>query len=101
MTSRNHVILTGRVATSPRCHYRPDGSAVVEFSVEIDCEAGPALINIVAIGGLAELKRNQLEAGQYLLVEGRLNQRRWQTPEGKDRTRMEVIATDLRGVDRS
>ncbi len=101
MTSQNHVILTGRVATLSRCHYRPDGSAVVEFSLEISCEAGPALINIVAIGGLAELKCNQLEAGQYLLVEGRLNQRRWQTPEGKHRTRMEVIATDLRGVDRS
>ena len=101
MTSQNRVILTGRVATSPRCHYRPDGCAVVEFSLEINCEAGPALINIVAIGGLAELKRNQLEAGQYLLVEGRLNQRGWQTPEGKHRTRMEVIVTDLRRVDKS
>ncbi len=101
MTSQNRVILTGRVTTSPRCHYRPDGSAVVEFSLEINCEAGPALINIVAIGRLAELKGNQLEAGQYLFIEGRLNQRRWQTPEGKHRTRMEVIATDLRGVDKA
>jgi single-strand DNA-binding protein len=99
MTSQNRVILTGRVVTSPRPHYRPDGSAVVQFSLEISCEAGQALINIVVIGGLAELKLNLLQAGQHLLVEGRLNQRRWQTPEGKHRTRMEVIATDLRRVD--
>ena len=99
MTPQNRVILTGKVATSPRRHYRPDGSAVIEFSLEISCEAGQALINIVAIGGLAELKHTLLEAGQHLLVEGRLNQRRWQTPEGKHQTRMEVIATDLRKAD--
>ena len=99
MTSQNRVILTGRVGTSPRRHYRPDGSAVVQFPLEMNAESGQALINIVALGKLAELKFDLLQAGQPLLVEGRLNQRRWQTPEGRHRTRMEVIATDLRRAD--
>ena len=101
MTSQNRVTLTGKVVTSPQRRYRPDGSAVAQFSLEIDCDAGRAWVNIVALGKLAELKFDLLQAGRHLLVEGRLNLRRWQTPEGKDRTRMEVIAADLREADES
>jgi single-stranded DNA-binding protein len=57
------------------------------------------LIDIVAIGEVAELKCDLLEIGQHLLVVGRLNQRHWQTPEGKKYTRTEIIATDLRRVE--
>jgi single-stranded DNA-binding protein len=48
---------------------------------------------------LAEFKLDLLQSGQHLLVEGRLNQRRWQTPEGKYRNQMEVIATDIQVVE--
>jgi single-stranded DNA-binding protein len=117
MTSYNRVILTGRVATPPRCHYRPDGSPVIQFPLELDeAEDLPdqkqphgnrrqalnrtgsgSLINIVAIGKLAEVKFD-LQSGQHLLIVGRLNQRSWKTPEGKHQTRTEVIATDLRTI---
>jgi single-stranded DNA-binding protein len=53
----------------------------------------------VAFGELAEFKLDLLQSGQPLLVVGRLNQRHWQTPEGKKRTRTEVIATDLRRLE--
>jgi single-stranded DNA-binding protein len=33
------------------------------------------------------------------MVIGKLNQRHWQTPEGKNRIRTEVIATDLRTIE--
>jgi single-stranded DNA-binding protein len=52
----------------------------------------------VATGQLAEFKLN-LQSGQHLLVVGRLNQRSWKTPEGKNRSRTEVIATDLRTME--
>jgi single-stranded DNA-binding protein len=52
----------------------------------------------VAIGKLAEFKLD-LQRGEHLLVIGRLNQRSWRTPEGKNRTRTEVIATDLRTIE--
>ncbi len=125
----NRVILTGTVATPPRYSHRPDGSPVIQFPLELD-EAkdlstrershpgsGHAssqkglwtplkhtgsrnLIHVVAIGELAEF-RLDLESGQHLLVIGRLNQRSWKTPEGKSRTRTEVIATDLRAIEAS
>jgi len=105
MISYNRVILTGKVMTSPRLQYRPDGSPVIQFSLELnDSEHQPSptgrtLINIVAIGKLAEFKFELLQSGQQLLVKGRLNQRCWQTPEGRKRTRIEVIATDLQAVE--
>jgi len=127
MLTFNRVVLTGRVATPPRCSYRPDGSPVVQFPLELDeikdrngqtpshghrgpapnhKTAGPAprrtatedLIHIVAIGKLAEVKLD-LQSGQHLLVIGQLHQRSWKTPEGKNRTRTEVIAMDLRAID--
>jgi len=123
MTFYNRVILTGRVATTPRRRYRPDGSPVIQFPLELNHskestaevmkrprsghapnrygsgQEGRSLIDIVAFGELAELKFNLLQSGQHLLVVGQLKQRHWQTPEGKRYTRTEIIATDLRKVE--
>ena len=114
MTSLNRVILTGKVVTPPRRHYRPDGSPVIQFPLELhDSEditvqtlhgngtgqGSRNRIDIVAIGELAEFNLDLLQSGQHLMVIGKLNQRSWQTPEGKNRIRTEVIATDLRTIE--
>jgi single-strand DNA-binding protein len=105
MTSLNRVILTGKVVTPPRRHYRPDGSPVIQFPLELNDvenlkgQGGRNQINIVAMGKLAEIKLDLLQSGQHLMVIGKLNQRHWQTPEGKNRTRTEVIATDLQTIE--
>lgn len=105
MTSFNRVILTGKVVTPPRRHYRPDGSPVIQFPLEVNDseevtgQGSRNRINIVAVGKLAEFKLDLLQSGQHLMVIGKLNQRCWQTPEGKNRTRTEVIATDLRAIE--
>lgn len=136
MLAFNRVILTGRVATPPQRSYRPDGSPVIQFPLELDetkdrtgqtlshgnksptlnrggsglnsnrKSTAPApkhmasgdLIHIVAVGKIAEVKLD-LQSGQHLLVIGQLHQRSWKTPEGKNRTRTEVIAMDLRTID--
>ena len=98
----NRVILTGKVAKSAQRRYRPDGSPVIQFPLELNHQEDPvagegkSLIDIVALGKLAEFELNLLQPGQRLQVEGKLKQRRWQTPEGRNRTSIEVIATDLR-----
>jgi len=114
VTSLNRVILTGKVAISPRRHYRPDGSPVIQFSLELNGsenltvrsphrdgtgKGGRNRIDIVAFGELADFKLDLLQRGQHLMVIGTLNQRRWQTPEGKNRTRTEVIATAFRTIE--
>jgi single-stranded DNA-binding protein len=57
-------------------------------------------ITIVAIGKLAEFDLALLQSGQPLMVIGKLNLRCWQTPEGRSRTRTEVIASDLRRIEK-
>ena len=105
MTVQNHVMLSGRVAKPPQRHYRPDGLPVIQFPLELNAHEGASprpgrnRIDVVAIGKLAELDLASLQSGQRLWVEGQLKQRHWQTPEGKNRTQTEVIATDLRRME--
>jgi len=107
MTPTNRVVLTGRVTRPPQRSFRPDGSCVLQFPLELNgqepgsARSGRNRIDIVVFGKLAEVESNRLQNGQRLRVEGHLKQRHWQTPEGRDRTRTEVIATDLRTVDTS
>ena len=113
MTSCNRVVLTGKVVGLSQFQYRPDGSPVIQFSLELNGSEdktdhpshrqnargkGRSLIPIVAFGKLAEDKLDLLQGGQALLVVGKLNQRSWQTPEGRRRNCIEVLATDLRSV---
>ena len=101
MTTYNRVTLTGRVVNPPQRSFRPDGSSVMQFSLEVtdpedpSSRSGRSVIDIVAFDRLAEFKLDPLQNGQCLRVEGRLKQRRWQTPEGKSRNQIEVIATNL------
>ena len=99
MVFRNEVILTGKVAKPPLRHHRPDGSPVVQFVLELNQVQGASeaerksRVDVVAIGRLAEAEPGLLEYGQPLLVEGRLQERRWKTAEGRSLSRIEVIAT--------
>lgn len=105
MITRNHVILTGKVAKPPLRHYRPDGSPVIQFPLELNHQEGiprdsqKSRVDIVAVGKLAELEPALFQSGQRLLVEGRLQQRRWKTAEGRELNRLEVLATDFRKVE--
>lgn len=115
MTSLNQVILTGKVAKPPQFHHQPDGTPVLQFSLELNdsknisvttpgqshhgqtskrAGSHPSLIHIVALGQLAQSKL-EIQSGQRLLVKGRLHQRHWETPEGRYRSRTEVIASEL------
>jgi len=105
MTGINRVILSGRVAKSPQRFVRPDGSSVIQFPLELNPKQGPSSktnphwIEIVAFGKLGDQEFDHLQSGTPLRVEGELKQRHWQTPEGRHRTRVEVIATDLRRIE--
>jgi single-stranded DNA-binding protein len=118
-TDLNLVVLTGKVANPPQFHYQPNGTPVLQFPLELT-DSGmtpqkkhapsgqgrvvrrtglrPSLIHIVALGQLAQC-RSTLQNGQRLIVKGQLNQRRWQTVEGRSCTRTEVIASELQSVE--
>ena len=58
-------------------------------------------IDIVAFGKVAERSKSVLQKGAQVLVDGRLSQKRWETAEGKTRSKYEVIATTVQFLSRS
>lgn len=101
MASFNKVILLGNLTRDPELRYTPSGSPVCSFDLAVDrsytTQAGErrdevCYITVVVWGKQAEACAEYLTKGRPTLVEGRLSQRSWETPEGQKRTKHEVVA---------
>jgi single-strand DNA-binding protein len=104
----NKVILIGRLATEPELKYTPSGVALTTFRIAVDRpvarnEAGEReadFIDIVAWRQSAEFAANYLNKGRLVAVDGRLQIRNWVAQDGTKRRSAEVVANDLRSLDR-
>ncbi len=101
----NKVILIGNLGNDPEVRYTPSGSAVATVSLATseswrDKESGDQQERtewhrIVFFGRLAEVVGEYLRKGSQIYVEGRLQTRKWQDSEGKDRYTTEIVASDM------
>src|SRR5712691_6698412 len=104
----NKVILIGRLATDPELKYTPSGVAVTSFRIAVDRRMAPNeageketdFIDIVAWRQSAEFAANYLNKGRLVAVDGRLQIRTWVAQDGTKRRNAEVVAYDLRSLDR-
>ncbi|MFQ5598187.1 MAG: single-stranded DNA-binding protein [Nitrospiria bacterium] len=104
MTSFNKVILIGNLTKDPEIRYTPSGTAVSSFGLAVnhrykqgdEMKDDVCFIDVVVFGKQAENSGQYLSKGQGVIVEGRLQQRRWETEEGQKRSRHEVVAQTLR-----
>ncbi len=104
----NKVILIGRLATDPELKYTPSGVAVTSFRIAVDRRVTPNeageketdFIDIVAWRQSAEFAANYLNKGRLVAVDGRLQIRNWVANDGTKRRTAEVVAYDLRSLDR-
>ncbi|MHB9132051.1 MAG: single-stranded DNA-binding protein [Armatimonadota bacterium] len=103
----NKVLLVGRLCTDPEMKYTPSGVAVVNFRVAVDRPFSSAsgeretdFIDVVAWRQNAEFVNTYLAKGRLVLVEGRLQVRQWQAPDGQRRRNTEVVADNVRALDR-
>jgi len=104
----NKVILIGRLATDPELKYTPSGVAVTSFRIAVDRRMSPNaageketdFIDIVAWRQSAEFAANYLNKGRLVAVDGRLQIRNWVAQDGTKRKTAEVVANDLRSLDR-
>ncbi|MGH7823800.1 MAG: single-stranded DNA-binding protein [Candidatus Binatia bacterium] len=107
MGEYNKVILLGNLTHEPELRYTPTGTPVCEFSLAVHhrhrlddkIKEEVYYIDIVAFGQLGERSKSYLRKGSQVLVDGRLTQRRWETPEGKKRSKYEVVANTVQFVD--
>lgn len=99
--SVNQVFISGNLTHDPELRYTPSGQAVTNFSIANnrryrdqsgEWKEETNFVRIVAWGRQAETCSEYLKKGSPVLVEGRLMQRSWQTPEGQKRSVVEIRA---------
>ena len=101
MASYNRVILMGNLTRDPELRYTPSGAPVCSFDLAVNrsytTQSGErrdevCYVTIVAWSKQAETCAEYLKKGRGALVEGRLTQRSWETPDGQKRSKHEVVA---------
>jgi len=102
MANLNRVFLMGNLTRDPELRYTPSGTAVSNLRIAVnrrfrtqsgETKEETAFITIVAWGKQAETCSQFLSKGRPIFVEGRLQMRSWETPEGQKRNVLEVRAS--------
>lgn len=95
----NHITIMGRLTRDPELRYTQSGVAVTSFTVAVDRdytsgsgERGTDFIDCVAWRQGGEFVSKYFAKGQMIVVDGRLQSRKWQDRDGNNRTSWEVIA---------
>ncbi len=96
MEGYNRVILIGNLTRDPEIRYNPKGDRVVKMTVAIPngrgSETTADYFDVMAFWRDQRDPMEKLKKGQWVLIEGKVKQRRWETPEGQSRTKVEIIA---------
>jgi single-strand DNA-binding protein len=100
----NKVMIIGRVGRDPEMRYTPSGRPVTTFSLASSRSWNTAdggkrteteWFNVVAWSNLAEICKQFLVKDRLIYVEGRLQTRHWEDPEGNKHSSIEIVANEM------
>lgn len=100
MASLNKVMLIGNLGKDPEVRYTTSGKAVASFSLATtdkfksasgEWEEKTEWHNVVLWGRQAEIAGEYLAKGRTVFIEGRLQTRKWQDKDGRDRWTTEIV----------
>jgi single-strand DNA-binding protein len=109
MASLNKVLLIGNLGKDPELRYTASGTAVASFSLatsekfknkEGEWEERTEWHNVTLWGRLAEIAGEYLGKGKTVYIEGRLQTRKWQDKDGKDRYTTEIVGEKMQMLSR-
>lgn len=107
----NKVILIGNLTKDPELRYTPQGTPVTSFRLAVnyrykqsasggdDMKQETLFIDNVIFGKQAESCSKYLNKGSSVLVEGRLQERRWES-DGQQKSKFEVVAQSVKFLSR-
>ncbi|MBI3999634.1 MAG: single-stranded DNA-binding protein [Candidatus Omnitrophica bacterium] len=107
--SLNSVFLIGNLTRDPELRYIPSGQAVTTFTVAVNrnymAKTGEKkeevnFIRVVVWAKRAESCHEYLRKGSPVFVEGRLQSRSWDAPDGTKRSTIEVVAQNVQFLGR-
>lgn len=102
--SVNKVILVGRLGKDPETRYMTNGEAVSNATLATsenwkdksgEKQEKTEWHNLVFYRRLAEIAGEYLKKGSQIYVEGKLQTRKWQDKEGKDKYTTEIIVNEM------
>lgn len=102
--SVNKVILVGRLGKDPETRYMTSGEAVTNCTLATsenwkdksgEKQERTEWHNLVFYRRLAEIAGEYLKKGSQIYVEGKLQTRKWQDKEGKDRYTTEIVVNEM------
>jgi single-strand DNA-binding protein len=99
----NKVILIGNLTKDPELRYTPQGTPVCSMRIASTTKykSGDSMkeetlfIDVVVWGRQGESAAQHLEKGRSVLVEGRLQERRWES-DGQQKSKFEVVAQSVK-----
>ena len=99
----NTVTLVGNVTRDPELRYTTGGRGVASFGMAVNRRyqvngewvEQTSFFNVVAWAQLAENVSESLSKGSRVIVNGRLEQRSWETQDGEKRSVIEIVADEV------
>jgi single-strand DNA-binding protein len=100
MATLNKIILVGYLSRAPELRSTSTGTAMATFGLATNhrYKAGElwqeetCFLDVVVFGRHTEPVGDYLHKGSQVLIEGRVRQRTWETPDGQKRHKHEVVA---------
>jgi single-strand DNA-binding protein len=100
MANINRVVLIGNLTKDPELRHTPSGTAVCKLRLAVNTRIKqqnewvdkPNYFDITIWGNQGENAAKYLSKGRPVGIDGRLDWREWDTPEGQKRQAVEVIA---------
>ncbi len=107
MANLNKVFLIGNLTRDPELRYIPSGTAVASFGLATnrtyksssgEKKQETCFVRVVVWGRTAEVCGEYLSKGNPVFVEGRLQYRSWDSPNGEKRNTLEVHAERIQFI---
>ena len=105
MAFDNTVTVTGNITRDPELRFTPGGSAVATFGLAWnrrwqnrqtnETEEQVSFFDVTCWNTLAENVSESLVKGTRVIVNGRMEQRSWETQDGDRRSKIEIIADEV------
>lgn len=104
----NKVFLIGRLTRDPELRYTSSNTAATSFTVAVNRnftnqngERDADFINVIAWRKTAENIKNYLTKGSQIAIDGRIQTRSYDAPDGSKRYVTEVVADNVQFLDRA
>jgi single-strand DNA-binding protein len=109
MSDLNRWYGIGRLTRDPELKYTQGGASVASFSIASSYtyakdgakKETTSFFNCVAWGKTGEIIAQYVKKGHRIAIEGRLQQRSWDGPDGNKRTAVEIVVENFNFIEKA